>query len=130
MFLALLLHLRFPFPLPTRSRFFNEKPEVFEPEALTSPLFSRFIQWTFSVSRNPTSTCLCFSESMVSLRCDRTHFQPGILSPDGPHASGGFVIFVKQGILFGTLYLLSPFALPSLYVGVNISLNNFLALFP
>ena len=61
-----------------------------------------------------------------ALRSDRTHSRSGILSPDAMHASGGIVIFVRQGLSFSelsssSLSLLDPY---SDYVGVNISLNN------
>ena len=62
-----------------------------------------------------------------ALRSDRTHSQSGIFSPDTTHASGGVVIFVRQGLSFtelstSTLSWLDPY---SKYVGINISLNNF-----
>ena len=38
-----------------------------------------------------------------ALRSDRTHSRPGILSPDATHASGGVVIFVRQGLCFSEL---------------------------
>ena len=63
-----------------------------------------------------------------ALRSDRTHHsRSGILSPDATHASGGVVIFVRQGLSFSelstsSLSLLDPY---SDYVGVNISLNNY-----
>ena len=61
-----------------------------------------------------------------ALRSDRTHSRSGILSPDTTHASGGVVIFVRQGLSFSelstsTFSSLDPY---SDYVGVNISLNN------
>ena len=61
-----------------------------------------------------------------ALRSDRTHSHSGILSPDATHATGGVIIFVRQGISFSEL---STSSLSSLnpysdYVGVNISLNN------
>ena len=60
------------------------------------------------------------------LRSDRTHSRSGILSSDASHASGGVVIFVRQGLSFSelsttSLSLLDPY---SDYVGVNISLNK------
>ena len=62
-----------------------------------------------------------------ALHSDRTHSWSGILSPDAMHASGGVVIFVKQGLSFSelstsSLFLLDPY---SDYVGINISLTNF-----
>ena len=61
-----------------------------------------------------------------ALRSDRTHFWSGILSSDTTHASGGLIIFVRQGLSFSELStsshsLLHPY---SDYVGINISLNN------
>ena len=62
-----------------------------------------------------------------ALRSDRTHSWSGILSPDATHASGGVVIFVRQGLSFSKLSTPSLSSLDSYsdYVGVNISLNNF-----
>ena len=60
------------------------------------------------------------------MRSDCTHSRSGILSPDATHASGGVVIFVRQGISFSELFT-SSLSSPdrySDYVGVNISLKN------
>ena len=59
-------------------------------------------------------------------RSDRTHSGSGILSPDDTHASGGVVIFVRQGLSFSELSTSSLSSLDpySDYVRVNISLNN------
>ena len=61
-----------------------------------------------------------------ALHSDRTHSRSGILSPDTTHASGGVVIFVRQGLFFSELSTssLSSLDLYSDYVGVNISFNN------
>ena len=61
-----------------------------------------------------------------ALRSDRTHSRSGIFSPDGTHASGCVIIFVRKGL---SLSELSTASLSSLepysdYVGINISLNN------
>ena len=61
------------------------------------------------------------------MRSDRTHSRSGILCPDTTHASGGVVIFVRQGLSFSelstsSLSLLHPY---SDYLGINISLNKF-----
>ena len=60
------------------------------------------------------------------LRSDRTHSRSGILSSDALHASGGVVIFVRQGLSFSELSTTSLSSLDpySDYVGVNISLNK------
>ena len=62
-----------------------------------------------------------------ALRSDRTHSQSGIFSTDATQASGGIIIFVRQGLSFSelstsTLSSLDPY---SDYVEVNISLNTF-----
>ena len=61
-----------------------------------------------------------------ALRFDRTHSRSGILSSDITHASGGVVIFVRQGLSFSELSTSSLSSLDpySDYVGINISLNN------
>ena len=85
---------------------------------------------------------ICIQESNLSLsssfripgfsalRSDHTHSWSGILSPDGTHASGGVIIFVKQDLSFSELSVssLSSLDLYSDYVGVNISQNNFSSL--
>ena len=61
-----------------------------------------------------------------ALHSNHTHSRSGILSPDATHASGGVVIFVRQGLSFSELSTSSLSSLDpySDYVGVNISLNN------
>ena len=60
------------------------------------------------------------------LRFDRTHSRFGILFPDATHASGGVVIFVRQGLSFSKLSTSSLSSLNSYYdyVGINICLSN------
>ena len=59
-------------------------------------------------------------------RSDRTHSRFGILSRDATHASGGVIVFVRQGLSFSELCISYFSWLDSFsdYVGVNISLNN------
>ena len=61
-----------------------------------------------------------------ALRTDCTHSRSGILSHDATHASGGVLIFIRQGLSFSKLSIssLSSFDPYSDYVVVNISLNN------
>ena len=92
-----------------------------------------------STSTNTVSSSSGFSSLYIStvqpapsgpgysaLRSDRTHCRSGILSPDDPHASGGVIILIKQGLFFHKLSTSSLSSLDSFlnYVGVNISLNN------
>ena len=62
-----------------------------------------------------------------ALRSHGTHSRSGIFSTDVADASGGVIIFVKQGLLFSGLSTSSLSSLDphSDYVEVNISLNNF-----
>ena len=65
-----------------------------------------------------------------ALRSDGTYSRSGIFSIDTTDASGGVIVFVRQGLSFAEL---SIFSLSSLepysdYVEVNISLNNFFSL--
>ena len=61
-----------------------------------------------------------------ALRSDRTHSRSGIFSTDVADASGGVIIFVKQGSFFSELSTSSLSSLDpySNYVEVNISLND------
>ena len=89
------------------------------------------------LSSNPVDL-ICIQESNLNssssfripgfsaLHSDRTHSRSGILSSDTTHASGGVVIFVRQGLSFfelSTSSLSSPDPYSD-YVGINISLNN------
>ena len=65
-----------------------------------------------------------------ALQSHGTHSRSGIFSTDVADASGGVIIFVKQGLFFSelstsSLSLLGPY---SDYVKVNISLNDFSSL--
>ena len=65
-----------------------------------------------------------------ALRSHGTRFRSGIFSTDVADASGGVIIFVRQGLFFSklstfSLSLLGPY---SNYVEVNIPLNNFSSL--
>ena len=123
--LAILLHLLPPLLPLTLSGFFNGILEVFEPGALNYFTFFHPILSTLSAFRNPILTHLPLS-GFSALRSDRTHSRSGILSSDASHASGGVVIFVRQGLSFSELSTTSLSSLDpySDYVGVNISLNK------
>ena len=116
---------------------------------LPSPDSLRVLQWNAGGLRarstellhfllsNPVDL-ICIQESNLNssssfripgfsaLRSDSTHSQPGILSPDATQASGGVVIFVRQGLSFSKLSTSSLSSLDpySDYVGISISLNN------
>ena len=65
-----------------------------------------------------------------ALQSHGTHSRSGIFSTDVADASGGVIIFVKQGLFFSELSTssLSSLGPYSDYVKVNISLNNFSSL--
>ena len=113
------------------------------------PDFLRVLQWNAGGLRAKSTELLhflsfhpvdliCIQESNLNssssfripgfsaLRSDRTHSQSGILSSNATHASGGVVIFVRQGLSFSELSTSSLSSLDpySDYVGVNISLNK------
>ena len=65
-----------------------------------------------------------------ALCSDRRHSRSGILFRNATHASGGVIIFVRQGLSFSELSTSSLSSLDSYsdYVEVNISLSNFSSL--
>ena len=65
-------------------------------------------------------------DEFFALRSDCAHSRSGIFSPDATHASGGVVIFVRQGLSFSELSTSSLSSLDpySNYVGINICINN------
>ena len=99
--------------------------EVFKPGAPSCFTFFHPILSTLSVFRNPILTPLPLT-GFSALCSHRTHSRSGILSPDATHASGGIIIFVRQGLLFSELSTFSLSLLDSYfaYAEVNISLNN------
>ena len=87
--------------------------------------FFRLIPLTLFVSRNLTLIYLPLS-GFSALRSHGTRSRSGIFSTNVTDASGGVIIFVRQGLSFSklstaSLSLLGPY---SDYVEVNISLND------
>ena len=124
--LVVIIRLLFPlFPL-TLSAFFNGMLEVSEPEAPNYFTFSRPILSTLSASRNPILILFPLSRFLDSLFCVLIEPTSGLaFSLMMLVASGGVVIFVRQGQSFSklstsSLSLFDPY--PD-YVGVNISPN-------
>ena len=79
------------------------------------------------IQESNLNSCSSFWIPGFSALCsDCTHFRSGILSSDTTHASGGVVIFIRQGISFSELSILflSSLNFYSDYVEINISLNN------
>ena len=105
---------------------------VSKPGALNYYTSFRLIQLTLYISRNITLICLSLFRSLDSLICDpmAPTLDLVFFSTDVADASGGVIIFVKQGLSFSELPTSSPSSLDpySDYVGVNIFLNNFSSL--
>ena len=132
-------------PPPSLARCYTSAPPASSPP----PDSLRVLQWNpeglrargtellHFLSSHPVDL-ICIQESNLNsssspwipgfsaLRSDRTHSQSGILSSNATHASGGVVIFVRQGLSFSELSTSSLSSLDpySDYVGVNISLNK------
>ena len=141
------LPILFLLPLPLHHRISSPCPSV--PPASSPPDSLRVLQWSAGGLRATSTELLhffsslpvdliCIQESNLNssssfripgfstLRSDGTHSRSVILSPDATHASGGVIIFVRQGLSFSELSTSSLSSLDpySDYVGVNISLSN------
>ena len=100
-------------------------------------LLARSTELQHFISSHPVSL-ICIQESNLNLsssfripgfsalRSHGTHSRSGIFSTDVTDASGGVIIFVRQGLSFSELSTSSLSSLDpySDYVGVNSSLNN------
>ena len=128
MLLAVSLYLLLSFPLPNSLRVLQWN---------AGGLRARSTKLIHFISSHPVSL-IYIQESNLNLssffripgfsalQCHGTHSRSGIFSTDVENASGGVIIFVKQGLFFSelstsSLSLLSPYFD---YVEVNISLNN------
>ena len=107
-FLAVFLYL-----LLSRSGLFNEMPKVFA--ELLHFISSHPVDLICIQVSNLNSFSSFRIPGFSSLGSDLTYSRSGILSPDDPHASGGLIIFVRQGISFSELSTSSFFSLDSLH---------------
>ena len=128
MLLAVSLYLLLPLPLPNFLRVLQWN---------AGGLQARSTELLHFILSHPDDL-ICIQESNLNLsssfripgfsalRFDGTHFRSGIFSTDVTDASGGVIIFVRQGLFFYELSTssLSLLDLYSDYVEVNISLNN------
>ena len=132
MLLAVFLYLLLSLPLPNSLRVFQWN---------TGSLRARSTKLLHFISSHPVDL-IYIQESNLNLsssfqipgfsalRSHGTHSRFGIFSTDVADASGGVIIFVKQGLSFSELST-SSLSSPdpySDYVEVNISLNNFSSL--
>ena len=128
MLLAVFLYLLLSLPLPNSLRVFQWNARGLQ---------ARSTKLLHFISSHPVDH-ICIQESNLNLsssfqipgfsalRSHGTHSRFGIFSTDVADASGGVIIFVKQGLSFSELSTSSLSSLDpySDYVGVNISLNN------
>ena len=104
---------------------------VFKPGALNYYTLFRLIPLTLYIQESRLNLSSSFQiPGFSALRSHGTHSRSGIFSTDVADASGGVIIFVKQGLSFSELSTSSLSSLDpySDYVEVNISLNNFSSL--
>ena len=126
MLLAVSLYLLLPLPFPNSFRVlqWNAGDLQARSSELLYFISSHLIDLIYIQESNLN---LCsFFRSLDSLRSDHTHSRSDIFSTDVADASGGVIIFVKQGLSFSelstsSLSLLGPYFD---YVEVNISVND------
>ena len=128
MLLSVSLYLLIPLPLLNSLRVLQWN---------AGGLLARSTELLHFISSHPVDL-ICIQESNLNssssfripgfsaLRSDGTHSPSGIFSTDVTHASGGVIIFVRQGLSFSELSTSSLSSLDpcSDYVEVNISLND------
>ena len=112
LFLAVLLRVLPPLP-PNSLRVLQWNAGGLR--ARRTELFHFFSSHPIDLISTQESNLYSFSPFRIpgfsALRSDRTHSQSGIFSRDAMHASGGVVIYVRQGLSFSEL---STSSLPSL----------------
>ena len=128
MILAISLHFLFPLPLPDSLRVFQWNAGSLQARRTKLLHFILFYPVDhISIQESNLNLSSSFRiPGFSARRSDGTHSRSGIFSTNVTYASGGVVIFVRQGLSFSelstsSLSLLDPY---SNYVEVNISLNN------
>ena len=127
MLLSVFLHFLLLISPLTLSNFFNEMLAVSEPGALNYYISFRLIPLTLFASRNLNLIHLPLSGYLDSLFYHLIAPNPGLaFFPNATHASGGIIIssgraYPSLNFLLPFFSLLDPY---SVYIGVNISLNN------
>ena len=132
MLLAVFLYLLLSLPLPNSLRVFQWNAGGLQARStkLRHFISSHLVDLIYIQEYNLNLSSSFQIPGFSALRSHGTHSRFGIFSTDVADASGGVIIFVKQGLSFSEL---STSSLSSLdpyidYVGVNISLNNFSSL--
>ena len=132
MILAVSLYLLLSVPLPNSLRFLQWNAGDLQARSTKLLYFisSHLVDLIYIQESNLNLSSSFRIPENSALRSDRTHSQSGIFSTDVADASGGVIIFVKQGssvseLSTSSFSLLGPYFI---YVEVNISLNDFSSL--
>ena len=132
MLLAVSLYLLLSLPLPNSLRVLQWNAGGFRARStkLIHFILSHPVDLIYIQESNLNLSSSFRIPGFSALQSGVTHSRSGIFSTDVADASGGVIIFVKQGLSFpelstSSLSLLDPY---SDYVGVNISLNDFSSL--
>ena len=130
--LAVSLYLLLSLPLPNSLRAFQWNAGGLQARStkLLHFIWSHPVDLIYIQESNLNLSSSFQNPGFSALRSHGTHSQSGIFSTDVADASGGVIIFVKQGLSFSELSISSFSSLDpySDYVEVNISLNNFSSL--
>ena len=132
MLLAVSLYLLLSLPLPNSLRVFQWNAGGLQARStkLLHFISSHPVDLIYIQESNLNLSSSFQIPGFSALRSHGTHSRSGIFSTDVADASGGVIIFVKQGLSFSELSTSSLSSLDpySDYVEVNISLNNFSSL--
>ena len=132
MLLAVSLYLLLSLPLPNSLRVFQWNAGGLQARStkLLHFISSHPVDFIYIQESNLNLFFSFQIPGFSALRSHGTHSRSGIFSTDVANASGGVIIFVKQGLSFSELFTSSLSSLDpySDCVKVNISLNNFSSL--
>ena len=128
MLLAVSLYLLLLLPLPNSLRVLQRNARDLQARSskLLYSILSHPVDLIYIQESNLNLSSSLQIPGFSALQSDGSHSQSGIFSTDVTNASGGIIIFIKQGLSFpglstSSLSLLSPY---SDYVEVNMSLND------
>ena len=128
MLLAVSLYLLLSLPLPNFLKVLQRNAGGLQARStnLLHFISSFFVDLIYIQESNLNLSCTFRIPGFSALRSHGTHSRSGIFSTDVADASGGIIIFVRQGLFFSklTTYTLSSLGPYSDYVKVNISLND------
>ena len=128
MLLAVSLYFLLSLPLPNSLRVFQWNAGGLQARSTKLLHFISFhpVDFIYIQDSNLNLSSSFLIPGFFALRSHGTHSRSGIFSTDVAYASGGVIIFVKQGLFFSELSTssLSSLGPYSNYVEVNIPLND------